>query len=270
MLLATLKKKINSQERLSGQFPISWKAMALQSWNLINSTWQFLLGLFQLKCPVRWSYECFVTEWSNMQKIVPLWQEFAIPQLQCGNQQHAWCKRRYFRKGKASPLCPYTFVEILTWKSSVCSHCKTDLCFSFSCNTGNTSMVWISRPALSPTTCLTYPKARSEAPSNVNPWGGVLFTPVCGTRPSAHTGGVRAFWGRVELTHGASWEQLLEKKPLLQQHAWALSSKALSGAASQPASKQNFQQKQVRVQSSGSLPPHVVSSTGKPRLITLL
>lgn len=36
--------------------------------------------------------------------------------------------------------------------------------------------------------------------------------PMCGMRPYAHVGGVTAFWGRVEFTHGAFWKLLLEKK----------------------------------------------------------
>lgn len=58
---------------------------------------------------------------------------------------------------------------------------------------------------------------------------------MCGMRPYAHVGGVTAFWGRVEFTHGAFWKLLLEKKKTVPRsmHELCLETKAWWRASKQ-------------------------------------
>lgn len=57
---------------------------------------------------------------------------------------------------------------------------------------------------------------------------------MCGMRPYAHIGGVTAFWGRVEFTHGAFWKLLLEKKTVPRSmHELCLETKAWWRASKQ-------------------------------------
>lgn len=179
----------------------------------------------------------------------------------------------HVKKGKADTPCGYTFVGVLPCKDSrgrslVHLHFKTGLYFSLGecCMSQHREALRSENFQVRPLIhCIV--QARAWQIYQLFSGKNLLARrpPMCGMRPYAHVGGVTAFWGRVEFTHGAFWKLLLEKK--LSPEA-CMSFVLKQKPDRELASKQKFQQSWGPVLRLTPCPPFL-SSTGIPRLITL-
>lgn len=150
--------------------------------------------------------------------------------------------KMHIKKGKADTPCGYTFVGVLPCKDSrgrslVRLHFKTGLYFSLGecCISQHREALhgenFQVRPLIH---CIV--QARAWQIYQLFSGKNLLARrpPMCGMRPYAHVGGVTAFWGRVEFTHGAFWKLLLEKKTVPRSmHELCLETKAWWRASKQ-------------------------------------
>lgn len=181
--------------------------------------------------------------------------------------------KMHIKKGKADTLCGYTFVGVLPckdsrWRSLVHLHFKTGLYFSLGecCMSQHREALRSENFQVRPLIhCIV--QARAWQIYHLFSGKNLLARrpPTCGMRPYAHVRRVRAFWGRVEFTHGAFWKLLLEKK-LSPEACMSFVLKQKPGG--ELASKQKFQQSWGPVLRLTPCPPFL-SSTDTPRLITL-
>lgn len=181
--------------------------------------------------------------------------------------------KMHIKKGKADTLCGYTFVGVLPckdsrWRSLVHLHFKTGLYFSLGecCMSQHREALRSENFQVRPLIhCIV--QARAWQIYQLFSGKNLLARrpPMCGMRPYAHVRRVRAFWGRVEFTHGAFWKLLLEKN-LSPEACMSFVLKQKPGG--ELASKQKFQQSWGPVLRLTPCPPFL-SSTDTPRLITL-